>query len=106
MLRSLLPCCVLRILDYEVHSLHVDETNPWHAFVYTSVVVRIDGRCIEDGLLTNWIRLEGDWFTFPEGQPIRNAARKGRPNRTYPSRGVPMSEEASKEFDRFLSEIR
>jgi hypothetical protein len=65
------------------YSYWIDETNSAHVWVYSTVVLRLHGRCLEDGIVTEWVLLDGDWSTFPAGQLSHNAAYKGRPNRNY-----------------------
>src|SRR4029453_7665433 len=65
------------------YSYWVDETNPVHVWVYSTVVLRLNDRCVEDGIVTEWVRFQDDWLTLPEGQRVFNAAKKGRPNRRY-----------------------
>ena len=65
------------------YSLWNDPTNAAHVWVYTTVVIQVGDHCIEDGATTEWVRLEGDWLTFPEGHFVTSAVKKGRPNRGY-----------------------
>ena len=65
------------------YSFFVDETNSAHVWVYSTTVLRIQGQCVEDGILTEWVLFDGDWSTLPRGQKLFNAAKKGRPNRGY-----------------------
>jgi len=72
------------ILDHYVYYLSQDETNPAHVGVYTPVVFVLNGSCIECGIMTEWVRLDGRWYTLPDKQRIYSGARRARrPNERF-----------------------
>jgi hypothetical protein len=81
----------------------VDESNPWHVWIFTPSVVTLagSGECVRSAFVTQWILLDGKWYTFPAGAPILSGAKKQyRPNAIR--RGNPLSDEDSDELQRLI----
>jgi hypothetical protein len=82
-----------------------DGSNPFHVWVFTPVVITLPstGECHSTAIITEWILLDGQWYTFPQGAPIHSGAKKcTRPNSGYLHR---LSEKETQEIHERLRQV-